>query len=76
MKSYQPYGCRNHSRLLFLPIRPLLRAETQEPAHSVGGEVPGVNPTVDGVFGYAQVGSHVSDTDPTFFRRYVPLTPH
>ena len=72
MKSHQPYGFWNHSRLLFLPIHPLLRAESApaEPSHSVRGEVLGINPTVDGIFGYAQVGSHVCDSDPTFFGRH------
>ena len=36
------------------------------------GEVLGVNPTVDGVFGYTQVGSHICDTDPTFFQTPFP----
>ena len=31
----------------------------------MSGEVLGVNPPVNRVFGYAQVGSHACDIDPT-----------
>ena len=50
-----------HSHALFYPFVYFLEPEAQKPTHSVRGKVIGVNPTVDGVFGYAQVGNHVCD---------------
>ena len=40
------------------------------------GEVLGFDPTVDGVFGNAKVGSDFLDADPTFFGRHVVLSPY
>ena len=54
---------------------PESRKRRSRPTLVRGGNL-GINPTIDGVFRYTQMGSHVCNTDPTFFRRYVLLNPY